>query len=57
MLKTEKLHSIASSAILSNLFKNYFKGAKIWWPFAQLNKNSINIFVLEVATVDTGSKF
>ena len=30
MLKTGKLDSIASSAILANLFKNYFKGVKIW---------------------------
>ena len=29
MLKAGKLNSIASSAILANLFKNYFKGAKI----------------------------
>ena len=29
ILKVGKLHSIASSAILANLFKNYFKGAKI----------------------------
>ena len=28
MLKAGKLNSIASSAILANLFKNYFKGAK-----------------------------
>ena len=41
MLKIGKLHSTASSAILVNLFKNYFKGAKIWWLFAQLYKNSI----------------
>ena len=30
MLKGEKLQSITGSVILSNLFKNYFKGAKIW---------------------------
>ena len=29
MLKAGELNSIASSAILANLFKNYFKGAKI----------------------------
>ena len=29
MLKTGKLHSIANSAILKNLFKSYFKIAKI----------------------------
>ena len=29
MLKIGKLHSIARSAILTNLFKNYLKGAKI----------------------------
>ena len=30
MLKAGKMQSIASSAILANLFRNYFKGAKIW---------------------------
>ena len=30
MLKTGKMQSIPSSAILADLFKNYFKGAKIW---------------------------
>ena len=29
MLKAGEMQSIASSAILANLFKNYFKGAKI----------------------------
>ena len=38
MLKTGKLHNIDSSAILVNLFKNYFKCAKIRWLFAQLYK-------------------
>ena len=57
MLKAGKLQSMASSAIFASLFKNYFKGAKIWWLFAQLHKNSINCFVLEVSTVDTVSRF
>ena len=57
MLKAGKLNSIASSAILANLFKNYFKGAKIWWLFAQLYKNLIDCFVLEFSTVDTVSRF
>ena len=57
MLKAGKLNSIASSAILANLFKNYFKGAKIWWLFAQLYKNFIDCFVLEFSTVDTVSRF
>ena len=57
ILKVGKLHSIASSAILANLFKNYFKGAKIWWLFAQLYKNLIDCFVLEFSTVDTVSRF
>ena len=57
ILKVGKLHSIASSAILANLFKNYFKGAKIWWLFAQLYKNFIDCFVLEFSTVDTVSRF
>ena len=35
MLKVGKLPIIAI-AILAILFKNYFKGAKIWWLFAQL---------------------
>ena len=30
MVKAGNLYSIASSAILANLFKNYFKGARIW---------------------------
>ena len=57
MLKAGKLHSVASSAILGNLFKNCFKGAKIWWLFAQLYKNFIDCFVLEFSTVDTVSRF
>ena len=57
MFKSGKLPSIASSDILANLFKNYFKGAKIWWLFAQLYKNFIDCFVLEFSTVDTVSRF
>ena len=57
MFKSGKLPSIASSDILANLFKNYFKGAKIWWLFAQLYKNLIDCFVLEFSTVDTVSRF
>ena len=57
MLKVGKLHSIASSAILANLLKNYFKGTKTWWLFAQWYKNSIDCFVLEVSTADTVSRF
>ena len=55
--KAGKMQSIASSALLTNLFKNYFEGAKIWWLFAQLYKNFINCFVLEFSTVDTVSRF
>ena len=50
MLKARKLHITASCAILA---KDYFKGVKIWWLFAQLYKNSTDCFVLEVSTVDT----
>ena len=58
MLKAGKMKSIASSAILANLFKNYFKGAKIWWLlFAQLYKNPIDCFMLKVSTVGTVSRF
>ena len=57
VLKAGKMQSIASSATLGNLFKNYFKGAKIWWLFAQLYKNLIDCFVLEFSTVDTVSRF
>ena len=57
MLKVGKLHSIASSAIYANLFKNYFKGVEIWLLFAQPYKNSIDCFVMEVSTVDTVSRF
>ena len=53
MSKAEKLHSIASSDILANLFTNYLKSANIWWLFVQLYKNSIDCFVLEVSTVNT----
>ena len=47
MLKIGKL------AVLAILFKNYFKGARIWWLFAQLHKNFTDCFVLGVLTVDT----
>ena len=57
MLKAGKMQSIASSAILANLFRNYFKGAKIWWLFAQLYKNFIDCFVLEFSIVDTVNRF
>ena len=57
VLKAGKMQSIASSALLINLFKNYFRGAKIWWLFAQLYKNFIDCFVLEFSTVDTVSRF
>ena len=57
VLKAGKMQSIASSALLTNLFKNYFRGAKIWWLFAQLYKNFIDCFVLEFSTVDTVSRF
>ena len=53
MLKAVKLQSIASSATVANLFKICFKGANIWWLFAQLYKNLIDCFVLEFLTVDT----
>ena len=57
MLKSGKMQSIASSATLGNLFKNYFKGEKIWWLFAQLYKNLIDCFVLEFSTVNSVSRF
>ena len=57
MSRAGKLHSIACSDILENLFKNYFKGAIIWWLFVQLYKNSIDCFVLEVSTVNAVSRF
>ena len=46
MLKARKMKSIASSAIIANLFKNYFKGSKMWWLFAQLYENFIDCFLL-----------
>ena len=55
MLKAGKMQSIAWSATLENLFKNYFKGAKIWWRFAQLYKKLIYRFLLEFSTVNTES--
>ena len=57
MLKTGKMQSIASSAIPADLFKNYFKGAKIWCLFTQLYKYFIYCFVLGFSTVDTVSRF
>ena len=33
MLTAGKMQIIASKATLANLFKNYFKGTKIWWFF------------------------
>ena len=54
MLKAGKM---ASSAILANLFKNCFRGAKIRLLFAQLYKHFIDCFVLEFLTVDTVSRF
>ena len=56
MLNIGKLPIIASCT-LAILFKNYFKGAKIWWSFAQLHKSSTDSFVLEVLTVDIVSRF
>ena len=56
MLKIGKLPR-QSSYILAILFKSYFKGAKIWWLFAQLYQNSTDCFVLEVMKVDTMRRF
>ena len=47
-VKVRKLLIIASYTC--NLFQNYFKGAKIWWFFAQLYQNPTDYFVLEVST-------
>ena len=47
---------IASTAILDILFRNYFRGAKIWWLVVQLYKNSTDCFVLEALTVGTVSR-
>ena len=55
MLKTGKMQSIASSAMLANLFK--LLGAKKWGLFSQLYKKFIDCFVLDVSTVDTVSRF
>ena len=61
MSKIEKLEHyivyLLLLAIPAILFKNYFKGAKIWWLLAQLYKNSTDCFVLEFLTVGTVSKF
>ena len=48
-VKVGKIPTIASYTC--NFFQNYFKGAKIWWLFAQLYKNPTDCFVLEVSTV------
>ena len=56
--KAGKLHKYSWQCYtLTKLFKHYFKGAKIWWLFAQLYKNSIDCVMLEVSTVDTASRF
>ena len=34
----------------------YFKGAKIWWVFSQLYKNSTAYFVLQVLTLGVDFK-
>ena len=40
-----------------NLFQNYFKGAKIWWLFAQLYKNPTDyLFCVESLDVEQISK-
>ena len=57
VLKAGKMQSIASNALLTNLFKNYFKGTKIWPLFAQIYKIFIDCFVLEFSTVDTVRRF
>ena len=56
MLKIGKLPLIASY-IFAIVFKNYFKGAKIWWLFAQPHKTCTDCFVLKILTVDTVSRF
>ena len=41
-----------ATSILAILFKNYHRGAEIWWLFfAQLFKNSTDCFVLEILIV------
>ena len=55
MLKAGKKQTIASSTALGNLFKNYLKGTKKWWRFAQLYKKLIYRSVLEFSTVNTES--
>ena len=57
MLKTGKMKSIAGSAVLTNLFKNYFKGAKNLVAFCSTTKISLTVyFVLELSKVDTVSR-
>ena len=57
MLKTGKMKSTASSAVLANLFKNYFKGAKNMVAFCSTTKISLTVyFVLELSKVDTVSR-
>ena len=51
--KNWKITYIIASYIIAILFKNYVKGAKIWWLFAQMHKNSNDCFVLEVLAGDT----
>ena len=56
-LKAGKIQSIASSAILANLLKKYFKDKKKWLVFAQQYEDFIDCFVLEVSIVGTVSRF
>ena len=50
-------NTIGSCVILGILFKNYFKGEKKWWVFAQLYKHFTDCFALQVSTVDTVTRF
>ena len=56
-LKAGKMQSIASSAILANLLKKYFKDKKKWLVSAQQYEDFIDCFVLEVSIVGTVSRF
>ena len=56
-LKAGKMQSIASSAILANLLKKYFKDQKKRLVFAQQYEDFIDCFVLEVSIVGTVSRF
>ena len=59
MLKIGKLHKFLGRQLvmLATLFKNYFKGAIIWWLFAQLYKIPLIVLCWKSWQLTTVSRF